>query len=210
MNYIENIFICLAAPLFIAVICLRGTWKRLIIFLLCGMTACLLSSYISTFFAIERGADILFASIEIAPVVEEVMKLLPVLFYLLVFEPDRLDTLECLITSAIGFATLENVCYLTQNGASHILHLLIRGFSTGAMHVVCGAIVGLGLYGLWNRLWLRTYGTVGILALAIVYHGIFNLLVSRPGISARIGYVIPVLTIVLWMAVRNRFSLFES
>ena len=204
MNYIENIYICLAAPLLVAIICLRGTWKRLMISLLCGMTSCLLSSYLSTFFAIETGANVLFASVEIAPVVEECMKIAPVLFYLLVYEPGRLEVLECLMASAIGFATLENVCYLTQNGASHILHLLIRGFGTGAMHVVCGAVVGLGLYTFWNLVWVRTAGTIGIVALAIVYHGIFNMLVSRPGIAAHIGYVIPVLTIALWMVLRNR------
>ena len=47
MNYIENIYICLAAPLLIVVLCLRGQGKRSILFVLGGMTACLLSS--STF-----------------------------------------------------------------------------------------------------------------------------------------------------------------
>ena len=69
MNYIEYIFICLAAPLLIAIICSRGTPRRLMIFMLSGMTACLLSSYITTFIAFSYGADKLYASVELAPTV---------------------------------------------------------------------------------------------------------------------------------------------
>ena len=66
MNYIENIYICLAAPLLIVVLCLRGQGKRSILFVLGGMTACLLSSYISTFLAVVHGTDAMTASIEIS------------------------------------------------------------------------------------------------------------------------------------------------
>ena len=52
------------------------------------MGACLFSAYINTFFAAIYQTDALAAAVEIAPVTEEVMKLLPLLFYLLVFEPE--------------------------------------------------------------------------------------------------------------------------
>lgn len=197
MNYIENIFICLTAPLLTAVICLKGTRRRMLLFLLAGMTACLFSSYISTFLAAALHADRLSASLEIAPMVEEILKLFPLLFYLMVFEPRIEYAAGSMLMIAAGFATFENVCYLTANGAANMLHLLIRGFATGAMHVVCGAIVSVGLFYLWDRLWLRAVGTIGLLALAVTYHGIFNILVSQTGIAARIGYVIPLLTAIL-------------
>lgn len=194
MNYIENIFICLIAPLLIAVLCLRGSRRRMILFLLAGMTACLFSSYISAFIASALKADRLAASLEIAPMIEEIMKFFPLLFYLLVFEP-RIDSASnSMMMTAVGFATFENVCYLTANGAEQFSHLLIRGFGTGAMHVVCGALVSIGMFYLWDHLWLRAAGTVGLLALAITYHGIYNILVSQSGFAAWIGYVIPVLT----------------
>lgn len=205
MNYIENIFICLAAPLLIAVLCLKDTRRRLVISLLAGMTACLLSSYINTFIAAVMQADRLSASLEIAPMVEEIMKLFPLLFYLLVFEPRIEDASGSMLMIAVGFATFENVCYLTTNGAAHVLHLVIRGFGTGAMHVVCGALVSLGLFYLWDQLWLRAAGTIGLLTLAITYHGIYNTLVSQTGFTAWIGYLIPLLTaLVLQIRIRNR------
>ena len=75
--------------------------------------------------------------------------------------------------------------------------MLIRGIGTGAVHVMCGVIVGMGLLYLWDKLWIRIAGTVGLLALAIIYHAVYNLLVSQTGLIARIGYLIPMMTVVL-------------
>ncbi len=197
MNYIENIFTCISAPLLIAVLCLRGSRRRMLLFLLAGMTACLLSSYISTFLAGLKGADRIAASVEISPVVEEIMKFFPVLFYLLIFDPPREEVAGGMLMLAIGFATFENICYLTANGGAEFSQLLIRGIGTGAAHVVCGVIVAMGLLYLWDRLWIRIAGTVGLLALAIIYHAVYNLLVSQTGMIARTGYLIPLATILL-------------
>ena len=197
MNYIENIFVCLAAPLLIALICTRGKGKRMMLFMLSGMAACLLSSYISTFIAAVQGADLFSASLEISPLVEETMKLFPILFYLLIFEPRTENIADSCLMTAIGFATFENVCYLLQNGADRITHLLIRGFGTGAMHVVCAFIMAAGILRLWDRVWLRAAGTVALLAVAITYHGVYNILVSQTGVLALIGYLIPLFTTVI-------------
>jgi RsiW-degrading membrane proteinase PrsW (M82 family) len=131
------------------------------------------------------------------------MKFLPLLFYLLVYEPKKRLLSDAALFVAIGFATFENVCYLTQNGAAKILQLLIRGFGTGAMHVVCGVIVAFGLVYLWDRIWIRIAGTIGLLAVAMTYHGIYNILVSQSGAPALIGYLIPMLTIILFLVLRK-------
>ena len=203
MNYIENIFVCLAAPLLIALICTRGKGKRMMLFLLSGMAACLLSSYISTFIAAAQGTDLFSASLEISPLVEETMKLFPILFYLLIFEPRTRDIADSCLMTAIGFATFENVCYLLQNGAGRITHLLIRGFGTGAMHVVCAFIMAAGILRLWDRVWLRAAGTIALLAVAITYHGVYNILVSQTGALALIGYLIPLFTTVVTLIFRK-------
>lgn len=203
MNYIENIYICLAAPLLIAVLCMRGRGKAMNMFVLAGMTVCLLSSYINTFIAAIWGVGALTASVEIAPMTEEIMKFLPILFYLLVFEPGKEELTGGIIMTAVGFATFENACYLASNGANEVLHLLIRGFGTGAMHVVCGFLIAVGFLYLWDRTWLRLAGTVGLIAIAITYHGIYNILVSQTGTAAMIGYLIPLLTVVVVLLLRG-------
>ena len=119
MTYIENIFICMASPLLIAALCMGKRQTKFFLFCLAGMGACLLSAYINTFLAALYGADTFGATAEIAPVVEEVMKLLPLLFYLLVYEPKAEQIKIAAVITALSFATFENVCYLIQNGAGH-------------------------------------------------------------------------------------------
>ena len=87
MTYIENVFVCMAAPLVVALLSLKRGQRAALVFCLTGMGACLLSAYLNTFFARLYQADAVNAATQIAPVVEEVMKLLPLLFFLAVFEP---------------------------------------------------------------------------------------------------------------------------
>ncbi len=133
------------------------------------------------------------------------MKLLPVLFYLLVFEPPREEAMGAILMTAAGFATFENACYLTTNGASNFTWLLIRGAGSGAMHIVCGMLLGLGLNALWNVAWLKAAGTVAMLCFVIIYHAIYNLLVSQQGTAAVVGYLLPLLTVVSLLPLGQRF-----
>ncbi|MBP0966818.1 MAG: PrsW family intramembrane metalloprotease [Oscillospiraceae bacterium] len=204
--YIENIYICLAAPLLVSVLYLRGKKQASMIFLLVGMTVCLLSSYISTFAAAVLHTTLVMASVEITPIIEESMKLLPILFYLMVFEPKKEQAADEVIVSAIGFATFENVCYLLTNGAADTLHLIIRGLGPGTMHLVCGMIVAVGLLTMWDRLYLRIAGTIGLLCVAMTYHAIYNLLVTQAGVAAEIGYLIPIVTAGFILMFRQKIS----
>ena len=194
MNYVESIFICLVGPMLIAVLCTRGRVRHVISFLIAGMTASLLSSYISSFIAAVQGADLNSAALEISPLVEECVKLIPVLFYLIVISQEHSSIADSCMMTAIGFATFENVCFLMQKGANDLVFLLVRGFGTGAMHVVCASIVAMGLLRVWKSEWLRVAGTVALLAVAITFHGIFNILVSQTGIPAYVGFFIPLIT----------------
>ena len=193
MTCIENIFICMASPLLVAALCMGRRRLRFFLFGVAGMGVCLLSAYINTFLAAVYQADALAATVEIAPVVEEVMKLLPLLFYLLIFEPKAEQIKNAAVITALSFATFENICYLIQNGAGHFSFIFFRGIGTGAMHVICGAIVGGGLAYVWQRTWLKIAGTCGLLGAAITFHAIYNLLIAYGGAIQYIAYILPVL-----------------
>ncbi len=195
MTYIENIFLCMASPLLVAALCMGRRQLRLFLFCIAGMGVCLLSAYINTFLSAVCQADALAATVEIAPVVEEVMKLLPLVFFLLVFEPEGDKIKTAAITVALAFATFENVCYLIQNGADRFSFIFFRGFGTGAMHVLCGLIVGGGLPYAWQRAWLKVAGTCGLLGAAITLHATYNLLIAYGGAAQYIAYALPVLLI---------------
>ena len=179
MTYIENIFLCMVSPLLVAALCMGRRQLRFFLFCVAGMGACLLSAYINTFLAAVCQADALAATAEIAPVVEEIMKMLPLVFYLLVFEPESEKIKPAAITLSLSFATFENVCYLIQNGADRFSFIFFRGFGTGAMHVLCGLIAG----------------TCGLLGAAITLHASYNLLIAHGDAAQYIAYALPVLLV---------------
>lgn len=195
MTYIENVLVCIAAPLFITMLCVGRKYRAAFVFCFAGMLVCLLSAYLNTFFTILYQADTMNAATQIAPVVEEIMKLLPLLFFLIVFEPDLQRFRLAAMLVAASFATFENICYLAENGAGQMLFLLIRGFGTGAMHVVCGSAYSEGLRFVWHDRLLRSVCIPGILCVTIIYHAIYNLLVSAGGSVQVIGYCIPLFTL---------------
>lgn len=208
MSFIENIYICLAAPILLAILCLRREARRSLGFVLSGMTACLLSAYISTFLAGAAGIDLITASHDISPAVEEIMKSLPLFFFILVFEPDKRIAISGALLVAVGFATFENVCFLTSYGTSEFLRLLIRGFGTGAMHVVCGMVVAIGLYYLWDQVWLRIAGSFALLCFVITFHAVFNIFVNQDGMISWIGSILPLVVIIIYLVfVRHRIRL---
>lgn len=69
------------------------------------MLVCMLSAYVNSFFMSSYGADEMIAAIEITPVCEELIKLLPLLFYFLVFEPEPSQLTPAAIAIGGGFAT---------------------------------------------------------------------------------------------------------
>ncbi|WP_458862567.1 PrsW family glutamic-type intramembrane protease [Acidaminobacterium chupaoyuni] len=192
MTFIDHIYACMAAPILMGMLFAGKRRKSVFLFILSGMTACLFSAYINSFFAGAYGADIATATAEITPVVEEIMKLLPLLFYLLVFEPEQDRAQNAMLVIAVSFATFENICWLTENGADQLNFLLLRGFSTGAMHVVCGVLISAGLAYAWRTTWLKVAGTAGLLCSAVTFHAMYNLLLSAGGAVRIIGYLLPI------------------
>ena len=200
MIYIENIFVCLAIPLVLSMLFFGGRPRIFMLFMITGMSVCLLSAYVNSFFMGYYGVDSTVAVVEITPVCEEVMKLLPLLFYVLIFEPKVRDLPEAAVALAVGFATFENVCYLTENGAENFMFLLVRGLSAGALHILCGILIGFGLSYVFRRRWLAFTGTMGLLGACIAFHAIYNLLISAEGAWQIAGYLSPSVLIALLFA----------
>jgi RsiW-degrading membrane proteinase PrsW (M82 family) len=197
MTYIENIFICIATPLILTAICMGKKYYKFICFCIAGMSASLLSAYLNTFFAEYYNTDTINVITQIAPVVEEIMKLLPLLFYLFVFNPKPQKINLAVMILAVSFATFENICYLTQSSAEELYFSFIRGIGTGAMHIVCGLIVSYGLTYVWQHNWLKMAGTCGLLCAAITYHAVYNLLIAYGGVVQYFAYALPVVTILI-------------
>lgn len=193
MIYAENIFLCITAPLLLSLFFLRKNAKRFVVFFLTGMGICLLSAYISGFSLRLAGLEEGETAIFISPIVEEIQKLLPLLLFLFLYEPTDEAFLDAAIGIGIGFATFENCCYILSAGAESLPYILIRGLAVGVMHLVTTLAVSLALIMARRIRMLSIPGIAGSLTLSMIFHALYNLLVSQSGISSMIGYALPLL-----------------
>jgi RsiW-degrading membrane proteinase PrsW (M82 family) len=159
-----------------------------------GLAICLLSAYVNSFL-VMLSANLLEAdasAIRLTPVCEEVLKAFPLFVYIALFKPEKDEIIRTALAVGMGFATLENCCYLIQYGASEFLFVLVRGFSAGIMHAVCAAALGYGVAFVMSRKHLAFPGAVGMLCVTTTFHAIYNLFVSASGAWQAAGYFLPV------------------
>jgi len=201
MIYAENVFVCIAAPLCVALFFIKGDARRFCGFFVAGIFVCLLAAYINSYLLVVTGYSIEQAAICVTPICEELMKLLPVLFYFLVFEPDDRQLMIAAAAVGAGFATFENCCYLLDAGAADFTMIMVRGFAVGIMHTMCTLAVALILvmFGKFHRMMPVLF--VGVLAAAVTFHALYNMLASVPGTPQIIGYIMPVATMSAALAV---------
>ena len=202
---IENIFICLAAPFLIAALGTNAGNRKNYLFIVLGFVCCIISAYLNTFFSVLYNAQDTYAILEISPVIEETVKLLPLLFGLIVFELCPEDGGNIIFNIAVGFATFENICYLLENGTGNLFYLFVRGFSSGAMHITCAFIIGYGLRVFRRPAALRAAGIFGLLCVAITFHATFNMLMKTDGIIKQLGYAIPIASCIILLFLKAPF-----
>lgn len=201
--YAESAFLLIATPLVACLLCVKGRPRLIVASLLAGMAACLLSAYVSATLAQALNAPTNMAMVEISPSVEELMKLLPPLFYLVVLSPKSENINLAFIFTAVGFATMESAFYLLDAASAAPGILALRGLSAGMMHLSCGLLMSFGFVQVWSYPWLRFTGTVGLLSFAMTYHGLYNLLLAGGGIAYGVAIVLPLGTLLILLAARR-------
>ena len=205
MIYAENILICIALPIIISLFFIQGSARRFAASFLAGMVVCLLAAYISGFINAAGGMKAEDTAIFISPVVEEIMKFIPILFFLFMLVPEDRTLIIVAVGICAGFATFENCCYILSSGAESLPYILIRGMAVGVMHIVSGLAVSFGLIIARRYRMLSLAGITGALGLSTSFHALYNLLVSEPGISSVIGYGLPIVTAAVFhIAYRRR------
>ena len=195
MESLEYIlFICIAVPLLMMTILLKGRSRQLLGFMLIGILICLFTSELNSLLLPLFDNDVVYVTTVITPITEELSKMIPILLFALLFE-NKLDTLFVIgLSLGIGFGFFENTLVLVQNVASvSITWALIRGFATALMHGICTLSVGLGISFVRKKRKLFYPGLFALLTLTSVYHGIFNMLQIR---YQYIGLILPIVTYV--------------
>lgn len=185
-------FICIAIPMALSLLLLEKKSRLTVTFMIIGIVVCLLSSQINSILLGIYG-DAHLVSTTYAPVVEEILKALPIIYYAFIFSSDRRTLITISFAVGVGFAVFENMIILLPNAAgSSFLWAVFRGFGASLMHGLCTSIVGQMLYHVKKSKKLFWSGTFGLLSIAIIYHSIYNTLILSD--LEAVGLALPILT----------------
>lgn len=198
------LFISFAAPLMMTFFVCKGKAKTLLTFLFIGMVVCLFCGEFSGFMLkrLSFKSDKVFYS-NFTPLVEELLKAAPILFYAFLFKPKKRTLLECSLLVGVGFAVLENAFILGGSAGSVSLYTaLIRGFGSGMMHCVCTLAVGYCMTFIHIRRKLFHTGNFAILSVVVIYHSIYNTLVQSS--HQLVGFLLPLLTFIPVLILLNK------
>ena len=186
------LFICLAAPLSMMLFIFKGRSRAILGFLITGIFLCLFAGEINGCILNRTALSLHFITVNLTPITEEILKALPILFAAFFLKAPRQTLLEGSVAVGVGFATMENICLLTGGGALTPLLIIARGFGAGMMHGVSTLAVGYFITPKSPDKKLKLTGTIGALAVAVIYHSIYNIIVQSS--YPMLGILLPILT----------------
>ena len=133
---------------------------------------------------------------------EELLKALPLLYYAVVISDKREQLFTASMAIGIGFAVLENAYFLFNYSDFDLLSAIIRAFGAGLMHGMCTLLVGVGISFVKKKSKMFAVGIFGLLSTAIVYHGVYNILIQSQ--YSIIGALLPIATYIPFLIWRLR------
>lgn len=211
MIYAENILVCIAVPFLVSLLFVRGEVRQYTTAFLLGMGASLIAAYITGFLSLIARVTENDASVFLSPMVEELLKMLLLLFFMIMLEPAERTLVMLAVAIGAGFATFENCCYILSFGAESLTYIMIRGMAVGVMHIV--SILALSIWFIFaKRMKVFSFPAVsGGMAVSMIFHAIYNLLVSKAGVTRVIGYLLPLLSAVCLYPLSRRIPrIFEE
>ena len=193
------IFISVAVPLIMLLFVLEKHLRAIIGFVIigiaCAVVSCEINSLLKELFRINEFDFRIFVS----PITEEIIKFLPILLFAFPKFSKKQHLVEFSMALGIGFAIFENIYLLVWSlEYVNIVWSLIRGFSTGLMHGMTTTAVSF-IMRFINKRKLFFTGMLGLLCIAITYHGIYNLLVESK--YNYLGLIIPISTYILILCI---------
>ena len=196
---------CIMGPL-LAVFLLKGRARRLLAAIFGGMLIAFLSGSISGFLAELVRYDAMAAVLYISPAVEEGLKLILFLLFLFICQLEDAALADIAVGVGVGFAMMESIALQHASGDVWAMRLFARAFCSALIHVACALMLILAVR-MVRRMALETLcGILGIYAVTVTVHALYNLMVSAGGAGTILGYCLPAALIAawkLWPAIRR-------
>ena len=203
-NIIYILFVSIFVPIMLMAVIVEKKARLPIIFVLLGIFISVFASEVNGVLIQTLEMDVYGITTIVTPVTEEILKALPILYYAIVISDKRENLFTASMATGIGFAILENAFYLLSYPNFSMLSAIIRAFGAGLMHGMCTLLVGVGISFVKKQRKLFAVGTFGLLSTAIVYHGIYNILIQSE--YSIVGALLPIATYIPFLIWRLHFK----
>ena len=207
-NIIYILFVAFSVPILLMTLLIEKKARFPLVFMLVGIFVSVFASEVNGVLKRALAMDLYSITVIVTPVTEEILKALPVLYYALVISDKREKLFTASMATGIGFAVLENAFYLLKFSNFSMLSAVIRAFGAGLMHGMCTLLVGVGISFVRKKKKLFVVGTFGLLSTAIVYHGIYNILIQSEILvyseHSIVGALLPIATYIPFLVWRWR------
>ena len=191
-NVIYILFVSIFIPILLLTLLVEKRARLPMVFMLFGIFISVFAAELNGLLVQLLQMDIYDITVVVTPITEELLKALPILYYAVVISDNRQELFMGSMATGIGFAVLENAYYLLNYQSFEMLSAIIRAFGSGLMHGMCTLLVGVGISFVKRKRKLFAVGTFGMLSTAIVYHGIYNILIQSD--YSIVGALLPITT----------------
>ena len=198
------LFISISVPLLLMALLMEKKARLPISFMIIGIFVSVFASEVNGLLSNLLSMDMYSKTVIVTPVSEELLKALPILYYAIVISDKRERLFTASMAIGIGFALLENAYFLLNSDNFTIIIAIIRAFGAGLMHGMCTLLVGVGISFVKKKRKLFAVGTFGLLSTAIVYHGIYNILIQSE--FSTVGALLPIATYIPFLVWRLRIK----
>ncbi len=207
-NIVYILFVAIAIPIMLMTLLIEKKARFPLIFMLVGIFVSVFASEVNGLLERILSRDMHSITTIVTPVTEELLKALPILYYALVISDKREKLFTASMAIGIGFAVLENAFYLLNYPDFVMLSAVIRAFGAGLMHGMCTLLVGVGISFVKKKRKLFAVGTFGLLSTAIVYHGIYNILIQSE--YSIVGALLPIATYIPFVVWRIKYIIVKT
>lgn len=191
-NIIYILLVSVSIPIILMTALVDKRSRFSLLFMVIGIFVSAFASEINGLLLSKLPMDVYNITVVITPITEEILKAIPILYYAVIIS----DKSEKLFTAAmavgVGFAVLENSYYMLNFPDFNMMNAIIRAFGSGLMHAMCSLLVGVGISFVRKKRKLFVVGTFGLLSTAIIYHGIYNILIQSK--YSIVGALLPIVT----------------
>ena len=203
-NMIYMLFASISIPMLLMTLLVEKRARLPVAFMLIGIVVSVFAAEVNGVLSNVLSMDLYRITIIVTPVSEELLKALPILYYAIVITDKRERLFTASMAIGIGFAVLENAYFLLSYSDFNMLSAIIRAFGAGLMHGMCTLLVGVGISFVKKKRKLFAVGTFGLLSTAIVYHGVYNILIQSQ--YSIVGALLPIATYIPLLIWRLRLK----